>query len=97
VRARPNANRSPVSVARQFLAAVLHGGFRTLHLLIHHQTGNFMAGMPADLTFKRAARQAIFAHPEREWGEGWWGGRKRTRLSSEQRAWTSCSITCVRS
>ena len=33
-----------VPVARQIFAAVLHGGFRNLHLLIHHQTESFVAG-----------------------------------------------------
>jgi creatinine amidohydrolase len=62
-----------VPVARQLLAALLRVGFRNIHLLIHHQTENFVAGMPTDLAFKLAARQATFAHLERERGEGWWG------------------------
>ncbi len=62
-----------VPVARHLLAALLRVGFRNIHLLIHHQTENFLAGMPTDLAFKLAARQAIFAHLERERGEGWWG------------------------
>ncbi len=62
-----------VPVARQLYAALLRVGFRNIHSLIHHQTENFVAGMPTDLAFKLAARQAIFAHLERERGEGWWG------------------------
>ena len=42
-------------------------------VVIHHQTENFVAGMPTDLAFKLAARQATFAFLERERGEGWWG------------------------
>ncbi len=55
-----------VPVARHLLAALLRVGFRNIHLLIHHQTENFLAGMPTDLAFKLAARQAIFAHLERD-------------------------------
>ncbi len=62
-----------VPVARQLFAALLRVGVRHLHVLIHHQTENFGAGMPTDLAFKLAARQAIFAYLERERGEGWWG------------------------
>ncbi len=29
--------------------------------------------MPTDLALRLAARQAVFAHLERERGEGWWG------------------------
>ena len=40
-------------------------------VIIHHQTENFLAGMPTDLAFKFAARQAIFAFLERgQRGEG---------------------------
>lgn len=64
---------SLVPVARQILAGLLRVGFRNIHLLIHHQTEAFADGMPTDLAFRLAARQAIFAHLERERGEGWWG------------------------
>jgi len=48
-------------------------GFRNVHVVVHHQTENFAAGMPTDLAFKFAARQAVFAFLEKERGEGWWG------------------------
>jgi creatinine amidohydrolase/Fe(II)-dependent formamide hydrolase-like protein len=54
---------------------LLRIGFRNIHLVIHHQTENFTAGMPTDLAFKLAARQAIFAFLEAERGEGWWGAK----------------------
>ena len=62
-----------------FAKAMFHGllriGFRNIHVIIHHQTENFAAGMPTDLAFKFAARQAIFAFLEKERGEGWWGAK----------------------
>lgn len=59
--------------AQDLFASLLRIGFRNIHFFIHHQTENFAAGMPTDLAFKFAARQAIFAFLERERGEGWWG------------------------
>ena len=48
-------------VAKAMFTGLLRIGFRNIHLVIHHQTENFAAGMPTDLAFKFAARQAIFA------------------------------------
>jgi creatinine amidohydrolase len=59
--------------ARALFAGLLRAGVRNLHGIIHHQTENFAQGMPTDLAFRLAARAAIFAHLERERGEGWWG------------------------
>lgn len=59
--------------AQSLFASLLKVGFRNIHGFIHHQTENFAAGMPTDLAFKFAARQAIFAFLEAERGEGWWG------------------------
>jgi creatinine amidohydrolase len=59
--------------AKQLLASLLRIGFRNIHGVVHHQSENFSAGMPTDLAFKLAARQAIFAHLNDERGEGWWG------------------------
>ena len=59
--------------AQGLFAALLDVGFRNIHGVIHHQTENFGQGMPTDLTFRLAARQAVFAHLERERGLGWWG------------------------
>ena len=58
---------------RRCFSGLLRIGFRNIHVVIHHQTENFAAGMPTDLAFKFAARQAIFAFLEKERGEGWWG------------------------
>lgn len=52
---------------------LLRIGFRNIHCIIHHQSENFAVGMPTDLAFKFAARQAIFAFLEKTRGEGWWG------------------------
>lgn len=57
-------------------AALLQGGFRNIHGVIHHQTENFAQGMPTDLVFRLGARNAIFRHLEAERGAGWWGKRE---------------------
>ena len=62
-----------VPLAKAMFTGLLRIGFRNIHLVIHHQTENFAAGMPTDLAFKLAARQAIFAFLEAKRGEGWWG------------------------
>jgi len=59
--------------AKEMFRGLLRIGFRNIHGFIHHQTENFAAGMPTDLAFKFAGRQAIFEFLERERGEGWWG------------------------
>jgi creatinine amidohydrolase/Fe(II)-dependent formamide hydrolase-like protein len=62
-----------IPVARDLFRALLRIGFRNIHFFIHHQSENFTQGMPTDLAFKTAARQAIFAFLEETRGEGWWG------------------------
>jgi creatinine amidohydrolase/Fe(II)-dependent formamide hydrolase-like protein len=62
--------------AQELFRSLLRIGFRNIHFFIHHQTENFTAGMPTDLAFRLAARQAIFEFLERERGEGWWGDAK---------------------
>lgn len=59
--------------AQSMFTGLLRIGFRNIHVIIHHQTENFTAGMPTDLAFKFAARQAIFAFLEKQRGEGFWG------------------------
>lgn len=59
--------------ADELFYSLLRIGFRNIHAIIHHQTENFVAGMPTDLAFKTAGRQAIFRFLEKERGEGWWG------------------------
>ena len=59
--------------AESLFTALLRGGFRNVHGVIHHQTENFHQGMPTDLTFRLAARNAIFRHLEATRGAGWWG------------------------
>jgi creatinine amidohydrolase/Fe(II)-dependent formamide hydrolase-like protein len=70
--------------AKAMFLGLLRIGFRNIHVLIHHQTENFAAGMPTDLAFKFAARQAIFAFLERERGEGWWGAEKMADYYAQQ-------------
>ena len=59
--------------AEEMFKGLLRIGFRNIHFFIHHQSENFTAGMPTDLAFRLAARQAIFAFLELTRGEGWWG------------------------
>lgn len=72
--------------AQEMFRGLLRIGFRNIHFFIHHQTENFNAGMPTDLAFKFAARQAIFAFLEKERGEGWWGNEKMADYYAKQSA-----------
>ena len=63
-------------MAEGLFTALLAAGFRNIHGVIHHQTENFAQGMPTDLTFRLAARNAIFRHLEATRGPGWWGSRE---------------------
>ena len=64
-----------VPFAEALFGALLKAGFRTIHGVIHHQTENFVQGMPTDLAFKLAGRNAVFRFLEAEHGTGWWGER----------------------
>ncbi|MCX7706146.1 MAG: creatininase family protein [bacterium] len=59
--------------AKDLFKGMLRTGIRNIHVFIHHQSENFVAGMPTDLAFKLAARETIFEHLEKERGDGWWG------------------------
>src|SRR5260370_1105262 len=72
--------------AKAMFQGLLRIGFRNIHVVIHHQTENFAAGMPTDLAFKFAARQAIFAFLENERGEGWWGAEGMADYYARQSA-----------
>jgi creatinine amidohydrolase/Fe(II)-dependent formamide hydrolase-like protein len=56
-------------------AALLRAGFRNIRGVIHHQTEGFDQGMPTDLAFRLAGRNAIMRHLEIARGPGWWGDR----------------------
>ena len=49
-----------IPFALDLFKGLLRVGFRNIHFFIHHQSENFPAGMPTDLAFKFAGRQAIF-------------------------------------
>ncbi|HEY7766026.1 MAG TPA: creatininase family protein [Aestuariivirgaceae bacterium] len=70
--------------AQDLFRALLRIGFRSIHFFIHHQTENFALGMPTDLAFKFAARQAIFEFLEKERGEGWWGSETMADYYAQQ-------------
>ena len=63
--------------AEGLFRALLRAGFRNVHGVVHHQTENFAQGMPTDLVFRLAARNAVFAHLEAERGTGWWGSNEQ--------------------
>ncbi|HEY3623427.1 MAG TPA: creatininase family protein [Roseiarcus sp.] len=71
-------------VAKAMFTGLLRIGFRNIHVVIHHQTENFTVGMPTDLAFKFAARQAIFAFLEGQRGEGWWGAESMADYYARQ-------------
>jgi creatinine amidohydrolase/Fe(II)-dependent formamide hydrolase-like protein len=71
--------------AQDMFTGLLRIGFRNIHFFIHHQSENFTAGMPTDLAFKFAARQAIFAFLEKTRGEGWWGSDKMADYYAQQK------------
>lgn len=66
-------SRAINALAQELFKSMLQIGFRNIHVFIHHQSENFVAGMPTDLAFKLAARQVIFKFLEEERGKGWWG------------------------
>jgi len=66
--------------------SLLRVGFRNIHAIIHHQTENFAAGMPTDLAFKTAGRQAIFRFLEERHGEGWWGNEASANYYADHAA-----------
>ena len=64
--------------------ALLKAGFRNIHAVIHHQSENIAQGMPTDLAFRLAARNAIFRFLEAERGTGWWGRRDMADYYAQQ-------------
>ncbi len=72
--------------AEEMFHALLRIGFRNIHAMIHHQTENFAHGMPTDLAFRFAGRQAMFRFLEHERGEGWWGDAAMQDYYAQQAA-----------
>lgn len=70
--------------AQEMFRGLLRIGFRNIHVVVHHQTENFAMGMPTDLAFKLAARQATFAFLQKERGEGWWGNEQMADYYAQQ-------------
>ena len=66
--------------AEALFFSLLRIGFRNIHAIIHHQTENFAAGMPTDLAFKSAGRQAIFRFIETRKRRGLVGQREDGEL-----------------
>lgn len=74
--------------AEEMFYGLLRIGFRNIHGFIHHQSENFTAGMPTDLSFRFGARQAIFRFLERERGDGWWGKKEMVDYYARHEAGT---------
>ena len=72
--------------AEGLFAALLRAGFTNIHGVIHHQTEGFDQGMPTDLAFRLAARNAILRHLEVTRGPGWWGDRSMQDYYAQQAA-----------
>ncbi|PCH66289.1 MAG: creatinine amidohydrolase [Rhodobacteraceae bacterium] len=70
--------------ARGMFLGLLRIGFRNIHFFVHHQTENFAAGMPTDLSFKLGARQAIFDFLQTKRGDGWWGKKEMADYYAQQ-------------
>ncbi len=60
-------------LAEGLFGALLKAGFRNIRGVIHHQTEGFDQGMPTDLAFRLAGRNAIMRFLEATRGPGWWG------------------------
>ncbi|HOJ40252.1 MAG TPA: creatininase family protein [bacterium] len=82
-----NVNPAAIhSLAREIFTGFLRVGFRNIHVFIHHQSENFVAGMPTDLAMKLAAREAIFQLIEKDLGEGWWGEERMANYYQQHQA-----------
>lgn len=77
-----------IPLAKGLFRSLLKIGFRNVHGIVHHQTENFVAGMPTDLAFKTAARKTIFDFIEDERGEGWWGAGEMSEYYDQHAAGT---------
>ena len=53
--------------------------------VLEYHGEHLAVGMPTDLAFKFAARQAIFAFLEKTRGEGWWGSDKMAEYYAQQK------------
>lgn len=71
-------------MAEGLFSALLQAGFRNIHGVIHHQTEGFDQGMPTDLAFRLAGRNAIMRFLEATRGPGWWGDRAMKDYYADQ-------------
>lgn len=77
-------SKNLIPVARDMFCSLLRIGFRNIHFFVHHQSENFVQGMPTDLAFRTGARQAIFDFLGKERGEGWWGDNKMSSYYADR-------------
>lgn len=75
-----------LTFAKGLFRSLLRVGFCNIHFFIHHQSEDFTSGMPTDLAFKLAARQAIFEFLDKQSGEGWWGDKRMADYYSQHSA-----------
>ena len=96
--------------AKSMFLGLLRIGFRNIHVLIHHQTENFAAGMPTDLAFNsppgRPSSRFLKGSAARDGG-----GRRKWRIitpskrpatirstgSKRMRLWTPAKCRAIRS
>lgn len=71
-------------LAEALFMALLRAGFRNIHGVIHHQTEGFDQGMPTDLAFRLAGRNAIMRFLEATRGPGWWADRAMQDYYADQ-------------
>lgn len=94
----PPANNGSIQIsantllvfARDLFQSLLRIGFRNIHVIIHHQSENFTAGMPTDLAFRLAAREVIFEFKEKTDGAGWWGRAEMDDYYAKQAQGEDC-------
>ncbi len=63
-------------LVKDIFRGMLRVGLKNIHVFIHHQSENFLAGMPTDLAFRIGAKEALFEYLEKQRGEGWWGNEQ---------------------
>lgn len=63
-------------LVKDIFRGMLRVGLKNIHVFIHHQSENFLAGMPTNLAFRIGAKEALFEYLEKQRGEGQWGNEQ---------------------
>jgi len=62
--------------AQAMFGGLLRIGFRNIHVIVHHQTENFAAGMPTDLASNSPRARRSSRSWKRRAARGWWAATK---------------------